>query len=66
MGLEQTPRVYLNYPMFFIHSDVDKLFINFIGFRTDQANFSINTTGKVKVWFGGGLGFFLNIKLAPF
>lgn len=62
--------------MSFIHSDVDKLFINFVGFTIDQANLSTNTTGKVRVSterfcffpFGGGLGFwsFLNIKLAPF
>lgn len=49
--------------MFFIYSDVDKIFINSMGFRIDQANFSTNTTGKVQVStescglvFGGGLG----------
>lgn len=50
--------------MFFIHSHVHKLFIDFMGFRIDQANFSTNTMGKVQVSteycnlvFGGGLGF---------
>lgn len=56
--------------MFFINTDVDKQFINFWGFSTGQANFSVDITDKVVpglLWqilsFSGGDLFVLLVGL---